>query len=137
MDSRPAWTTETISLSRRRTSALAFLTALLNRLTNRSRIDDRHEINEDAERGRRHEVLHLRDIVRDRTEEYTRLVRIVVIERKSLEVVVHSQAEVVGHPLSDALGVIVVDVGGKTTDRRDEHHAQRGDRCERSAVSEL
>jgi hypothetical protein len=37
IDSRPVWSTDTMSLSRRRTSRVAFLTARLNRVTNSSR----------------------------------------------------------------------------------------------------
>ena len=46
--------------------------------------------------------------------------RVVVGERQPLEVVVDPHAEIVGHILADALGVVVVDVAGDRAERGDE-----------------
>ena len=53
---------------------------------------DRHEIDNDAQRRRRHEILYRGDVVGNRAEELSGLMRVVVLEREPLEVVVHPQA---------------------------------------------
>ena len=48
---------------------------------------------------------------------------VVVAEREAVEVVVDAHAQVVGDVLADALGVVVVDVARDRAEHRDEHDA--------------
>ena len=89
--------------------------------------DDRQQIDENPERGRGREVLQRRDIVGNRRQQNAGLLLLVVAERQALQVIEHSDAQVVRDPLSDALRVVVVDVRGHAADDRDEDHGDGGD----------
>ncbi len=63
------------------------------------------------------------DVCGHRTQQIAGLVTVVVAEREALEMMIGAHPQIVGHPLPDAFGVVVVDVG------RDR--AQHGDHDER------
>ena len=96
--------------------------------------DDRHEIDEDAQRRRRHKVLDGSDVVRNRAEDQSRLVRVVVVEREAFRVVVQPQAEVIGHPLAHALRVVAVDVRRDATEHGEQHQREGRRRPKRHPV---
>ena len=87
--------------------------------------DDGQQIDEDVEGGRRGETLDGLDVGGDGAEKSAGLMGVVVAEREALQMMVGAQAEIVGHPLPDALGVVVVDVGGERSQHRDNDHGQR------------
>ena len=99
-DSSPCWTTATMSLCRFRTSCVTLLHRLLEAHHEQQQerrhadgdqrevpvepehepqhADDRHQVDEDAERRRRREVLHRGHVARDRRQQRSRL--LVVVE---------------------------------------------------------
>ena len=76
--------------------------------------DDRHQVDEDAERGRRREALHRRDVVGDRREQRAGLRAVVEGEREPVQMLVDADAQVVRDVLADALRVVVVDVASRS-----------------------
>ena len=87
---------------------------------------DRQQVDEDAERRRRREVLDRGDVARDRRQERSRLLVVVERERQAMQVIVDAHAKVVSDPLADALGVIVVDVVGGRADCGDQDRGEPG-----------
>ena len=88
--------------------------------------DDRQQVDEDAERPGRGEVLDRLHVARDGREDRADLVRVVVAEREALQVLVDPHAQVVRDVLADALGVVVLDVARQGAERRDhDHHDPR------------
>ena len=82
--------------------------------------DDRQQVDEDAERSGRGEVLDRLHVGGDGGEERADLVRVVVAEREALQVFVDPHAQVVRDVLADALGVVVLDVARQGAERRDD-----------------
>jgi len=85
--------------------------------------DDGQEIDEDAERCLRREGLDGGDVRGDRAQESAGLLRVVVGEGEAVEVVEDAHPEVVGHPLTNALGVVVVDVARDGAEHADDHES--------------
>jgi hypothetical protein len=54
-------------------------------------------------------------------------VRAVVAKGEALQMVIHAHAQIVSDPLTDVLGVVVVDVGGDGTDDRDDDEGRGGE----------
>ena len=74
--------------------------------------DDGQQIGEDVERRRRRKALDGLDVVGDGRQQRAGLVAVVVAERKMLQMVIDSHAQIVRHPLADTFRVIVVDIAG-------------------------
>ena len=88
--------------------------------------DDRQQVDEDAERSGRGEVLDRLHVGGDGGEERADLVGVVVAEREALQVLVDPHAQVVRDVLADALGVVVLDVAREGAERRDDDHHDPG-----------
>ena len=88
--------------------------------------DDRKHVDEDVEGRGGGKTLDGLDIGGDGAEDRSAGVSIVVAERQGLEMVIGAHTQVVGDPLADALGVVVVDVRG------DRLKDGNGDKSERS-----
>ncbi len=58
------------------------------------------------------------------------LVAVVISQRKALQMVVGAHAQIVRHPLTYTLGVIVIDVGREGADHRDQYRADGRDGCD-------
>ena len=79
------------------------------------------EIDEDAERGRGREALDGLDVGGEGAEDRAGLMGAVVAEGEALQVLIQTHAQIVGDPLADALGVVVVDVGRGRADDGDHY----------------
>ncbi len=88
--------------------------------------DDGEQIDEDVERGGGGEALDGLDVGGDGAEDRAGLVGVVVAEREALQVMISAHAQIVGDPLADALGVVVVDVGGDGADDGDHDEGEGG-----------
>ena len=85
---------------------------------------DRDQVNDDAQRRRGGEALYGRHIAGDGGHQRPGLRAVVEAKRKPVQMLVDADAQIVGHPLPDAGGVVIVDVGG---DRREDGNHQRRD----------
>ena len=85
--------------------------------------DDGQEIDQQAQSVRGREILDGGDVAGDRGQQRAGLLFIEIRQREALQVIVNADAQVVRHPLTHAFGVVVIDVAGDRTHRRDQHHA--------------
>src|SRR5215510_10334925 len=83
--------------------------------------DNGQEIGEYVERRRGREVLDGLNVVGDGGKQSAGLVGIVEAEREVLQVVIHTHAQVVRHPLSYAFRVIVIDVASDRSKGSNEY----------------
>ena len=97
--------------------------------------DDRQQVDEDAERSGRGEVLDRLHVGGDGGEKRADLVGVVVAEREALQVLVDPHAQVVRDALADALGVVVLDVARERAERRDDDHHDPGHQGELQLVA--
>ena len=81
-------------------------------------------------RRRRCKTLDGLDVSGDRAQESSGLMAIEIAQREALQMVIGPHAEIVGDPLSHALGVVVRDVGSERPHQGDDHHHDRGRRCD-------
>ena len=95
--------------------------------------DDGEEIDEDVERGGGGEALDGLDVGGEGAEDRAGLVGAVVAEGEALQMLIHTHAEIVGDPLANALGVVVVDVGGGRADDGDHYERKRQQEQRRGA----
>ena len=87
---------------------------------------DGQQVDENVEGGGRGEALDGLDVGGDGAEQSAGLMGVVVAEREPLQMMVGLQAQIVGHPLPYALGVVVVDIGGNRAQQGDDDGSQRG-----------
>src|SRR5579863_5572310 len=72
--------------------------------------DNRQQIDKNTQGRRRCEVLNRLDVIGNGAQQLSSLMAVVISQRQALQMVVGSHAEIMCHPLADALGVVVIDV---------------------------
>ena len=87
--------------------------------------DDGQQVNQNVQGGGGGKTLDGLDVGGHRAQQVAGLVGIVVAEREALQMMIGAHPQIVGHPLPDALGVVVVNVGGDRAEHGNHHERQR------------
>ena len=92
--------------------------------------DNGQQVDHDAQRSRRRETLDRLHVGGQCGQDRAGLVGVVIAERKAVQVIIDAHAQVVRHPLTDALGIVIVDIAGDGAKQGDDDDGRAGDRGE-------